>query len=177
LDSSELKYCSRIFSDSGLFGKYSAASDSYKKHLLVNSKYGNRRMSSILINTFDSSDIKARINKIVNAIKDVSEDFYDMLILLLVAKIMELEISASEIKHLFSIDPARDPYFLKNEAVNELLFIGGNGIDYKIKSAVTALAVLMEVNNANTLVNVLISLAVKADTYSVTKNMSHYLRI
>lgn len=184
LSENEIKKFSYILSKNGMWGKLSNLSINEKKKRLKNKRQGNAEFQSILVDVVNSSDMKEKIQDIVEKIQKVSESYYETLILALLIKIMSLDIDASDIGKIIGINTAFDSSFVQNENVLEILDFSDGTAKFKIKSAVTANLILKELDCNDVIIKVLKQTAIFANRYrcinryeNVLKNIISYSHV
>lgn len=171
----ELLKCSDIFTKYGIFGRNNKRSTSEKLTILKDKHRGNSSFQTILIDIAQSNDMESRVMEIVETIKNDTNKYYDTIILILLAQIMKLRISADDISEIMRIDITRDAIFQKNIAVNELLIFQSDEADFRIKSAVTANLILKNINNMQPIISALIKTAQYSSKYSYTEKYNNIL--
>ena len=171
LKDAELKGMSKLLSLNGLWGKFSNLSETEKRKYLGSKRSGNAEFQGILVDVVQSTNMKNKIIEIVSRIKNVSDSYYEILILALLIKIMSLNISANDMSKIMGINIALDAQFVHNENVLEILDFSNGETEFRVKSAITANMILKELDCNETIIKVLVLTAQFADKYH---NLSRY---
>lgn len=171
LSDPELRNMSNILSKNGLWGKFSNLSDTEKRKYLANRGSGNAEFQGILVDVVQSTHMKEKIIDLVSRIKNVSDSYYEVLILALLIKIMSLNISANDMSKIIGINIALDARFVHDENVLEILDFSSGKTEFRVKSAVTANMILKELDCNETIIKVLVLTAQYANKYH---NLSRY---
>lgn len=165
LDRFDIENCIRIFNEYGLFGKSSKLSFDEKVSYLTERKGGASRFQSIMLGVLHSNMIEEKIKGLVNIIKKESMQYYNVVILILIVKIMNLRLSAIDLERIADVDITTDALFKSNPAIKELLIINYKNM-FTIKSPVTAKYILKEVSNPKSIITAMCELALYAAKYS-----------
>ena len=174
LNSNDIKNCVKIFDQYGLFGKQAKLSEAEKIRYLSDRKGGSKKFQSIMLEVIQSDLIKEKIISIVKSIKETSSQYYDVVLLCLLTKVMNLRLSTLDIERISQINLTTDPLFKSNPAINELFIFDGKG-ELKIKSPVTARFILQKVSSPKSIISSLFSLALFAEKYSNSPKHSNIL--
>lgn len=180
----EIEGISKILSLNGLWGNLSNLSETEKRKYLCGKKAGNAEFQGILVDVVQSTDMKQKIEDIVSRIKNVSDSYYETLILALLIKIMSLNINADEMSRIMGINVAFDACFVHDVNVQEILDFSSGKTEFKIKSAVTANMILKELDCNETIIKVLVLTAKYANKYhginryeNILKNVISYSHV
>lgn len=176
LNYTEVERMSDLLSRNGFWGTLSNLSEAEKKKYLRGKKYGNSEFQGILVDVVQSTSMKDKIEEIVSKIKNVSDSYYEVLILALLIKIMSLNINANDMSKIMNINIALDAQFTHNENVLEILDFSGGQTEFKVRSAVTANMILKELNCNDTIIKVLTSTAKYANKYRRFKRYENVLK-
>lgn len=174
LENIDIENCVKIFNYYGLFGKNSKLSFNEKVSYLKDRKGGASRFQSIMLGILHSNVIKEKVECLVNIIKTESMQYYDVVILILIVKIMNLRLSATDLERIADVDITTDALFRSNSAIRELLIINDKDM-FSIKSPVTAKYILKEVSNPKSIINAMHKLAIYAAKYSSLPKYSNVL--
>lgn len=167
LNRKEILNCYNLIEKYEFWGKKTRLPKNEKRLLLTDKRKGNYELQSILLEVINSSTIKDRLDEIVKEIKQDSGDYYQCLILMLLAKVMSLELHITDINGITDTLGMNDVQFIHNSAVRELVILSDNGkMNFKIKSPITAQVILNGINNSADIIDALIKIAVYADRYS-----------
>ena len=172
----EIDSLCQIFDENGLWGPYSKENHSGKLKLLKKKTVGNYELQSILLSVIISNEMKKRFKETIENIKRESSQYYDILVLALLVKIMSLNINASDIGRILDVQIAFDASFTHNSNVREILDFSSGTTQFKIKSSVTAKMILNELNCNETIVKVLIKTAEYADRYRKIEKYENILK-
>lgn len=165
LERGELNELEKIFTTNGLWGQNMNLSNNAKRNLLEDRNKGNREMQGIMLGVLNSTSMKQRIERVVTQIKKMSVEYYEVLILALLIKVMSLNIKASDMSKILNMRIALDTNFINNENVREILDFSSGEAEFRLKSAVTANAILRELDCNETILKVLSLTAQYADRY------------
>lgn len=170
----EVNEMNRILETNGLWSSYSAESKEMKGKLLKERKGGNRELQAILVGVLNSTKMKEKIEEIVNNIKNISDIYYDALMLFLLTKIMSLNISGNDMSRILEVNVALDAKFVNNPGVKEILDFSSGETSYKLRSAVTANMILKELGSNDKIIELLVKMANYANSY---RNIERYENI
>lgn len=180
----EIDQLHRILSDNGLWGKKSSVGKSEQYKILKKRGEGNREFQNILYHILQSEDIKQRFEEIVDAIHEMNETYYQVLVLALLVKTMSLNIEARDIGNILDVNIAFDTTFTNNSNVKEILDFSSGGAEYRIRSAVTARMILQDLQSDDVIIKVLLKTAEYANRYcqlskyeNVLKNIISYSHV
>ncbi len=174
LESVEINEMNRILENNGLWSNYSAESKEERSKLLKEKQRGNRELQAILVDVLNSSKMKEKIEEIVINIKNISEIYYDALMLFLLTKTMSLNISGNDLSRILGVNIALDANFVNNPGVKELLDFSSGETSYKLRSAVTANMILKELGSNDKIIELLVKTANYANGY---RNIERYENI
>lgn len=180
----EIAGISSILSANGLWGTLSNLSETEKRKYLCGKKTGNAEFQGILVDVIQSTEMKQKIKDIVSCIKNVSDSYYETLILALLIKIMSLNINVDEVNKIMGINIATDARFVHDKNVLEILDFSSGKTEFRIKSAVTSNMILKELDCNETIIKVLVLTAKYANRYhginryeNVLKNIISYSHV
>lgn len=177
LQTDELTQLSEIFTRSGLYGEKSRLSEHDKIKNLRDSNNGKSEFQSILLHVLKSSEM---MKKITSTIKQLQEDetnnYYNVLILTLVARVISLNISVYDINSALKADIEYNVLFRKNPNIREFLYFDDDSNTFKIRSATTAKVIINDIVSMQTVIDVLYKLAIYANNYSQTEKYKRILQ-
>lgn len=176
LEREEINQIQTIIDNNGLWGEKSSLFSTEKRKLLTGRQMGNSELQGILLLLVNSSNMKKRIEQVVEDIKKMPGNYYDVLILALLIKTMSLNISANDMSKILDTKVALDTRFVENPNVKEILEFSSGKPEFKLKSAVTANAILQELNCNETIIKVLSKAAQYADTYTKIEKYENILK-
>ena len=176
LDRGEIAQIQTIINDNGLWGEKSNLSPTMKRRLLTGKGQGNCELQGIMLLLVNSTDMKERINNVVKNIKEMPGNYFDVLILALLIKTMSLNISANDMSKILDVKIALDTNFTEDPNVQEILEFSSGTAGFKLRSAVTAKAILEELECNETIIKVLSKTAHYADPYSSAEKYENILK-
>ena len=176
LSKEELKQMQMIIDRNGLWGDKSNRSLSEKRQLLSGKKTGNCELQGIMLLLVNSTNIREKINNVVNNIKRMSENYFDVLVLALLIKTMSLTINANDMSKMLNMKIALDTNFIENPNVKEILEFSSGTAEFRLRSAVIAKAILQELECNETIIAVLSKVARYADPYSEIEKYENILK-
>lgn len=179
----EISEIHTIIDSNGLWGRNSKLPDSEKRKILTNRRMGNQELQGIML-LVNSFSMKKRIEDVVANIKNMSESYYEVFIFALLIKTMSLNISANDMSKILNTKMALDARFTQNPNVQEILEFSSGAPEFKIRSAVTAKAILQLLDCNETIIQVLTKTAHYAARYvnnekyeNVLKNIISYSHV
>lgn len=176
LNHNEIVQCDKIFSRYGYWGAHSGKKEKDRLKLLKQYSSGNSSLQSILMIAFESDVISKKISEIIEKIRNHSENFFEVLILAMVSRIMNLNLSVRDINEIIDVDTMRDTNFFTNDAVKELIELKGSGLSFKLHSSVIANKVLQSSTTASTIASVLYKTASFCIRYNDNLRYNNVLR-
>lgn len=159
-----------------MWGKESGLSPKEKRRLLTERQGGNYELQGIMLLLLNSPSMKKRVEDVVIKIKQMSEKYYDVLILALLIKTMSLNISANDMGKILNIKIALDTRFMQDHNVQEILDFSSGETEFKLRSAVTANAILQQLDCNETIIKVLSRTAHYADRYANVERYENILK-
>ena len=176
LEKREVYQIQTIINNNGLWGEKSSLSPSEKSKLLVGRKKGNRELQGIMLLLVNSTSMKKKIEQVVEEIKKLPGNYYDTLILALLIKTMSLNISANDMGKILDTKVALDTHFVEDPNVQEILEFSSGKAEFKLRSAITANAILQELDCNETIIKVLNKTAHYANYYAETEKYENILK-
>lgn len=176
LDKGEIREIQTIINKNGLWGENSSLSSAEKRSLLTGRQKGNCELQGIMLCLVNSTNMKKRIEEVVENIKKMPGSYYDVLILALLIKTMSLNISANDMSKILNVKIALDIRFMHDPNVQEILNFSSGRAEFKLRSAVTANSILQELGCNETIIKVLSRTACYADRYRNVEKYENILR-
>ena len=176
LEHNELVEISKLLSRNGLWGQYSSKSKYQKTKMLAAKDFGNKQFQGILIALIKSTSIRKRIEEVVNNIASQKNKKFEVLILLLLIKVMNLDIKTSEVSKILELNSAIDALFKSDRNIQELLDFSDSSGEFKLKSAITANFVLQQLNCNDAIIKVLTQVAAYFNKYSKIERCENVLK-
>ena len=165
LSTEDIKRCVTIFDQYGAWGKFLKLSFEQKRSHLIARSHGNKEFQSIMLDVLDSDEMARRIEAIIDAIENESQEYHDALILILLIQTMNLRISVLDIEKILSLSITTDPRFRTNSAVQELLTFSDARRSFAMHSPVTSRYILQKIAKPDAIINSLNTLAQYAIKY------------
>ncbi|KAF5084655.1 hypothetical protein DSECCO2_77450 [anaerobic digester metagenome] len=176
LNHQELVACDSIFYRYGFWGLYSGKTSQDRIKLLKRRGFGNSSLQSILLIAFKSEAISKKLDAIVDQIRNCSERYFEVLILAMISRIMNLGFSVRDINEIMDADTMRDVNFVSNSAVKEIILPGDSEFSFRLNSSVVANKILQSSTTASIIVSVLYRAAAFAIKYSRNQRYENILR-
>jgi tetratricopeptide (TPR) repeat protein len=184
LENVEVAEMRTILDVNGLWGENSKLSDKDKRRLLVERQKGNRELQGIMLGILQSTSMRDRIAEVVQNIKNMSDEYFEILILALLIKVMSLNIRANDMSKILNVGIALDTRFTNDSNVQEILEFSSGEAEFKLRSAVTANEILKELDCNEMIIKVLSQTAIYANRYfrieryeNVLKNIISYSHV
>lgn len=167
----DIQCCVSLFDQYGAWGVGAGWSAAKKTDYLRDRAHGNSRFQTIMLDVIQSDDMSKRIKRLVGAIKTDSPNYHNAVLLILIARMMNLRLSAADIERIAGQSITSDALFRTNSAICELLEFSDDKQSFVIKSPVTAKFILHEVAEPQMIIDALFVLAQYAVKY---KNIYQY---
>ena len=161
----DIERCVRLFNTYGAWGKRTRLSFDKKCNYLKDRSHGNSKFQSIMIDVLKSEEMTKRISDLISIIREESEKYHNIIIIILIIKIMNLRLSASDIERITCQSIFTDAKFRHNPAIQELLDFSKVKKGFTIKSPVTSNYILREIATPQMIIDALITLAEYAVRY------------
>lgn len=165
LGGADIQRCVSLFDRAGAWGARSGLSATEKADCLRDRNHGNSRFQTIMLDVIQSDDMSKRIKRLVGAIKNDSLNYHNAVLLILITRMMNLRLSASDIERIAGQSITSDAVFRTNSAICELLEFSDGKKSFIIKSPVTAKFILHEVSEPQMIIDALFVLAQYAVKY------------
>lgn len=176
LENAEIAEMCRILDANGLWGQNNKLSDKEKRKLLVERQKGNGELQGIMLGILKSTFMKNKIEVVVKNIKKMSNEYFEILILALLIKVMSLNIRANDMSKILNVKIALDTQFTNDSNVQEILEFSTGETEFRLKSAVTANAILQDLDCNETIIKVLLQTARYANRYSSIEKYENVLK-
>lgn len=172
----EIVKCIDILSLNGLLGEAASLSRKEKIKKFKDKKSINSTFQSISLEVLKSNSIKNKIDSIVKSIKDRSNVYYDTTLLILLVKVLGLNLSIDDVKHIMGVDSIMDINFQKNHAINELIDFNSEVHSFKIKSTIVAKYIVERINSLSDVISLIVKVANYSAKYYDTEKFNSILR-
>lgn len=160
LEDRELDECISILDQFGLWRKFSNYRDDQKKEYLID--VCKRSLRLILLSVINSTDIRQRIEKEINTIKQ-DTDVYQALVLMLVSNLLDWNISLDQISYAIGDSIKGSSSFRHNEVVKE--YVDFNSSELKVKSSILSEVILTHIMDVNVVRETLVKAFKNFDKY------------
>lgn len=170
LSKSELTIVNNILMRNGLWGAYSAKRDDERLYHLSFDCHSQFR--EIVLNLLDSPDIKRRFEAILSSVKK-KEGFYEAIIFILICQVCNVDLDLEQLAAGLNISKLNSPAFRQDVTVRE--FVDFDREIIRPKSSLVAEKLLQSIVDTELVVDVVISIVGKLDTYSCRYEVSGIL--
>lgn len=160
LEDEELDKCITILDQFGLWRKFSNYRIDQKKDYLIGDC--KRSLRLILLAVINSTDIRQRIEKEINTIRQ-DADVYQALVLMLVSNLLDWNISLDDISFALGDSIKGSASFRHNEVVKE--YVDFNSSELKVKSSILSEVILTHIMDVNVVRETLVKAFKNFDKY------------
>lgn len=174
IDDLGIDQCIDTFNRYGLFGKRSGLTREQKRGYLVGTRTCSRKFQAIMLEVIQSEVLGAKVEELVENIKNSSKQYHNAVVIILLTKVMNLRLSVQDIEYILNLTISSDALFRSNPAIMELISFDLDG-KITIKSSVTAKFILQKVSTPETVITALNSIASYAVKYSSIPKFSQVL--
>lgn len=160
-----------IFDRYGLWGELAAQNESYKKAFLE--EKSNKSICATLVSLLKSPQILGQFKGLINELQK-QEEFYEIVVFLLISKVLAFEVSATLIATALNSDKLASSRFRTNDLVREFLSIDSEGI--RLKSSIFARVILSNVISSDIIKKVLVKAFKNMDKHRTFKEYKNALK-
>lgn len=171
LKASELQEINHLFLNNGLWGSMSSKRDDVREYYLNTSCQAQFR--EIILKLLDSPDIKQRFEAILASIKK-KEGFYEAIIFILICQVCNIDLELEQLASGLNVTKLNSPAFKKDIVVRE--FVDFEREFIKPKSAIVAEKLLQSIVDTELVVDVVIGIFKKLDSYHSQYEVSIILK-
>lgn len=171
LDGNDIKAIDKLFLDYGLWGEKSDRKDDERLLFLQNSC--DAQFRNIVLKLLDSPDIKRRFEKILSSVKK-KEGFYEAVVFILVCQVCNIDLDLEQLASGLSVSKLNSPIFRRDTVIRE--FVDFNKEIIKPKSAIVAEKLLQGIVDTELVVDVVIEIFKKLNTFRSRYDIAGLLR-
>lgn len=171
LSPAEIKAVDQLFLNNGLWGEMSARREDEREFFLSNSCHAQFR--EIVLKLLDSPDIKSRFEVILSSVRNKS-GFYEAVVFILICQVCNIDLDLEQLASGLNVSKLNSPAFRNDSVVREFVDFDREAI--KPKSAIVAEKLLQSIVDSELVVDVVVEIFKKLDSYQSQYEVAHILR-